>query len=60
MSLTRQGWLLVAMPLLLVAGVGAATSYFGAARETAVPSHAETQDDALARLADYTRSIKTE
>ena len=42
---------------LLVASIGAATSYRVAAPPTAVPSPSTSRDDTLARLEDYTRSI---
>lgn len=42
---------------LLVAGVGAATSYLGAPRQATASSGSGSDDPALARLNDYTRSI---
>jgi cytochrome c-type biogenesis protein CcmH len=42
---------------LLVAGVGAATSYLGASPEATAPSGATSDDPALTRLNEYTRSI---
>jgi cytochrome c-type biogenesis protein CcmH len=42
---------------LLVAGVGAATSYLRASPEATASSGSESDDPSLARLNDYTRSI---
>lgn len=50
-------WTTVATVFVLVAGIGAATSYFGATSETPSPSRSNSHDDALARLKDYTRSV---
>lgn len=46
-----------AVVFLLVAGVGAATSYLRAPPEATASSGSESDDPALARLNDYTRSI---
>jgi len=46
---------------LLVAGIGAATSYFGGPPEAGSPNtRSESEGEMLARLKDYTRSIGTE
>jgi tetratricopeptide (TPR) repeat protein len=45
---------------LLVAGIGAATSYWPNARETVDAPRSMSQDDTLARLKDYTRTIGPE
>jgi cytochrome c-type biogenesis protein CcmH len=61
------GTLMVAAAVfLLVAGVGAVTSYFGKAPEPAISkdttsrSHSGSDGEMVARLKDYTRSIGTE
>lgn len=52
------GTLIVAgVVFLLVAGIGAATSYRMTPPEPSGPSRLEAHDDTLARLKDYTRSI---
>lgn len=50
-------WTAVATVFALVAGIGAATSYFGSTPETPSVSPGGSHDDALARLKDYTRSV---
>jgi len=57
------GTLIVAAAgFLLVAGIGAATSYFGGPPEEAgsANTRSESEGEMLARLKDYTRSIGTE
>jgi tetratricopeptide (TPR) repeat protein len=57
------GMLIVpAAVFLLVAGIGAAASFYMRDTPTAIGSrsHSEPSDEALARLKDYTRSIGTE
>jgi cytochrome c-type biogenesis protein CcmH len=62
-----RGMLVVgAAVFLLVAGIGATASYLGSSSGAAGPgdkvsrAHAGSNDEALARLKDYTRSIGTE
>ena len=50
-------WTAVAAVFLLVAGIGAATSYFGRSPEMAKAPHSVAHDDTLARLKDYTRAV---
>jgi cytochrome c-type biogenesis protein CcmH len=58
--------MVAAAVFLLVAGIGAATSYLGSSPEAAgsgdkaSQAHSGSNDQALARLEDYTRSIGTE
>src|SRR5262245_17321686 len=56
------GTLIVAAAgFLLVAGIGAATSYFGGPPEAgSANTRSESEGEMLARLKDYTRSIGTE
>lgn len=50
-------WIVAGAVFLLVAGIGAATSYRMAPTEASSPSHAGSHDATLARLENYTRSI---
>jgi cytochrome c-type biogenesis protein CcmH/NrfG len=52
-------WSAAAAVFLLVAGIGAATSYFGTPPETISASRTGSHDDTLARLKDYTRTVET-
>jgi cytochrome c-type biogenesis protein CcmH len=49
--------IVAAAVFLLVAGIGAATSYMGAPPEASDPSRSGSHDEALVRLKDYSRSI---
>jgi cytochrome c-type biogenesis protein CcmH len=61
---TRNLLVCILMAFLVVAGIGAATSYLQAAREAAglrdPRSHSGSNGEMLARLTDYTRSFGTE
>src|SRR5690349_13007110 len=50
-------WTAVATVFALVAGIGAATSYFGATPDAPSALQSASRDDDLARLKDYTRSV---
>jgi len=57
---TSGMFIVAAGVFLLVAGIGAATSYLGTRPGASTSSRAGADDETIARLKDYTRSIETE